>query len=179
MSSIDQQMDEEMYKETTIIHKRHLTDAVLREPLEHVKSPEAVDVSPEATIQAVLETMKEKRSGAVLVCEPESRKLVGIFTERDLLLRVAGQGWRYEEHQIKEVMTPDPDCLTPRDKVGFALQMMMNHGYRHIPIIRRSGKPYGLISVRDLLHYLSEYFPEDVLNLPPEPKQIPSTREGG
>jgi CBS domain-containing protein len=177
MSSIERELDEERYRETTVVHKRHLTDAVLRVPLGHVKAPGVEDVTPDSSVKEAIAIMKEKGIGAVLVCEKDPHRMLGIFTERDLLLRVAGKGWDLDEHKVSEVLTANPDCLTPRDTVGFALKMMMTHGYRHIPLIRKDGKPYGLVSVRDLLMYLSEHFPEDVINLPPEPK-YPVERDG-
>lgn len=177
MSSIERELDEERYRETTVVHKRHLTDAVLRVPLGHVKAPGVAEVTPESSVKEAIVLMKEKGIGAVLVCEKDPPRMLGIFTERDLLKRVAGKGWDLDEHKVSEVLTTNPDCLTPRDTVGFALKMMMTHGYRHIPLIRKDGKPYGLVSVRDLLMYLSEHFPEDVINLPPESK-YPVERDG-
>ena len=178
MSLIDKEMDEEMYHETTILTRRHLTDEVLRVPLLHVKAPQAICVQPSEELQNVVVTMREQRTGAVLIMDAQnSKKVVGIFTERDLLLRVAGRGWDFHQHKIGEVMTPNPKCLTPQDKIGFALNMMVSQGYRHIPVLS-PGKPPVMLSVRDLLTFLCEHFPEDVMNLPPEP-QIPSERDGG
>lgn len=178
MSSIDHEMDEEMYHETTVLHRRHLTDQVLRVPLRHLHVPPAICVPPEQPLQQVVELMREKRTGAVLICEENSRKLLGIFTERDLLLRVAGRGWNFHQHLINEVMSKSPECMTPKDKIGHAINKMMVKGYRHIPIICDEGKPYGMLSVRDILIYLCEHFPEDVINLPPD-QQVPTDRDGG
>ncbi|MCZ7648694.1 MAG: CBS domain-containing protein [Planctomycetota bacterium] len=178
MGLIEREEDEQMYKDTTSLVKRQLTDEVLREPLSHVECSNATCFAPDTCIQQVVETMREARMGAVLITDPESGKLIGIFTERDLLNRVAGRGWNWRERKIGEVMTANPETLTPRDLVGYALNMMMTHGYRHIPIVKRKGEPWGMISVRNILHFLCEHFPEDVINLPPSP-QMPSSREGG
>lgn len=179
MSKIDREMDEEMYHETTLLHKRHLTDAVLRVPLKHVKQGKATVVLPEdATIQDVVVAMREGKTGAVLLAAKGSGKTVGIFTERDLLLRVAGHGWNFMEKKVREYMTPDPHCLTPEHQVGYALNLMTTCGYRHIPLADAAGKPIGLLSLRDLLVYLGDHFPEDVINLPPEPV-VPTERDGG
>ena len=178
MALIDQEMDEEMYHETTILMRRHLTDEVLRVPVLHVNAPEALCVHPSDELQDVVVQMREMRTGAVLITDAhDDTKIVGIFTERDLLLRVAGRGWNFHQHKICEVMTPNPKCVTPQDKVGSALNMMVSQGYRHIPIIT-PGKVPLMLSVRVLLTFLCEHFPEDVLNLPPEP-QIPADRDGG
>ena len=142
--------------------ERCLTDAVLRVPLRKVEMFERVVVPPQATLQEVIEKMRERRTGAVLVDDPATGALEGIFTERDLMLRVAGQGWNYHEHTIQEVMTPDPDCLTLSDTVGFALNLMMTRGYRHVPIVQKGRVPYGIVSVRNLLHYMWDFFPDDM-----------------
>lgn len=179
MSKIDRDMDEDMYHETTLLHKRHLTDAVLRVPLKQVKQGRDTVVLPEdATIQAVVVAMREGKTGAVLLAAKGSGKAVGIFTERDLLLRVAGHGWNFLEKKVKEYATPNPHCLTPDHQVGYALNLMTTRGYRHIPLVDAKGKPIGLLSLRDLLVYLTDYFPEDVINLPPE-VLVPTERDGG
>ncbi|MCW8132988.1 MAG: CBS domain-containing protein [Planctomycetota bacterium] len=178
MPGIDHEMDEEMYHETTVLHRRHLTDQVLRVPIKHINVREAICVAPDKQLQHVVEIMREKRTGAVLVCDEGSSEILGIFSERDLLLRVAGRGWNFHQHQIREVMSKSPECMTPKDKIGHAINKMMVKGYRHIPIICEKGKPYGMLSVRDILIFLCEHFPEDVINLPPEP-MIPTDRDGG
>lgn len=178
MPGIDDEMDEEMYEETKVLRRRQLTDQVLRAPLKHLPPKEAVCVAPETLLQACVESMRDRGIGCVLVCGEKNKELAGIFTERDLLLRVAGRGWNFHERRVEEVMTRKPECLTPQDTIGFALNMMMTKGYRHIPIRSEKHEPLGIVSVRDLLVYLCEFFPEDVINLPPEPRK-PSTRDGG
>src|SRR5262245_62052419 len=135
MGSMETEEDEEMYKETSVLHRRHLTDQVLRLPLKHIQLPPALCVPPDEHLQDVVVLMREKGVGAVLITEKPSGILLGIFTERDLLLRVAGRGWDFHKHKIGEVMTRDPECLTPRDKIGFALNKMVTKGFRHIPIV--------------------------------------------
>jgi len=178
MNSIDQEEDEQMYRDTTVTVRRHLTDEVLRVPLEHLALPEVVFVAPDAFLQDVIVTMREQRQNAVLVTDPESGRMLGIFTERDLLLRVAGRGWNFYAHKIHEVMTPNPECVTPKHTAGFALNKMMVQGYRHLPIVNEDGRAYGMVGARDLLKYLVEHFPEDVMNQPPDVKP-PANRDGG
>ena len=61
-----------------------------------------------------------------------------------------------------------PECLSPHERVGFALHMMLTHGYRHLPVLDEDDRPSGIVSQRFLLNYLCEFFPEDVLNQPPQ-----------
>lgn len=147
---------------------RHLTDAVLRQPLKHLKIPKPTCISTGATMQEAVEVMRTARVGALVVTDPVTGALAGIFTERDLLLRVAGRGWNFREHTMSEVMTPNPECLPAEERIGFALHMMLTHGYRHLPMLDEQRRPTGIVSQRFLLSYLCEFFPEDVLNQPPQ-----------
>jgi CBS domain-containing protein len=166
MPTEDHELDEQEYHE--LLTHRHLTDAVLRQPLRHLRIPKPVCVSPNATMQETVEAMRNSRVGVVLITDPGTGKLAGIFTERDLLLRVAGRGWNFREHQMSEVMTPNPACLSPDERIGFVLSLMLTQGFRHIPVLDEQGLPTGIVSQRFLLSYLCEYFPEDVLNQPPQ-----------
>jgi CBS domain-containing protein len=105
-----------------------------------------------------------------MVVEPRKpRRLVGIFTERDYLLRSAthrGLG----RLQLKKVMSPSPESLRPKDSVAYALQKMSVGRFRHVPVVDDQGLPVGMITTRDLVDFLVELCPEEILNLPPEPQ---------
>jgi CBS domain-containing protein len=76
-------------------------------------------------------------------------------------------------------MTKDPETLEEDQTIACALNKMSVGGYRHIPIVRH-GKPVGVVSIRDLVDFLVELFPEGVLNVPPSPAQaIAKSRDGG
>jgi CBS domain-containing protein len=153
------------------VKTRHLSDEVLRTRLRELNLPAASWVGTDDSIMTAVEVMRQKRIGAVLVCCPRSGGLAGIFTERDLLMRCLDLG-NLRAHEVHSVMTPHPVCLTCDDTVGFALNKMMTQGFRHLPILQQQGRPHLLVSVRALLTYLAEYFPEDVINLPPEPQRM-------
>ena len=118
--------------------------------------------------------MREKKVGCVLVCE--QRRIVGIFTERDLLRRVLAQG-RSLETPIDECMTPEPVTVHPKDPISCAIKRMQKGGYRHLPVVIDE-KPVGILSVKRIVHYLVEHFPTMVYNLPPHPQPIQPQREG-
>ena len=178
MALIDMELDEEMYHETAMLTKRHLNDDILKEPLKNVNPHPAICVNLGTSMQEVVDLMREQKRGAVLVVEPGQTKPVGIFTERDLLMRVAGRGWNFRDHTIEEVMSKGPSCLTLNDRLGFALNKMVAQGYRHLPVLTEDGRVYGMVTVRSLLEYLTEHFPEDVMNQPPGSGD-PSDRDGG
>ena len=129
------------------------------------------------TIGQAARIMKEHRVGCVLV--EESGKLVGIFTERDILTKLVGTGYDPATVAVDGVMTPDPETLTPDDPIAFALQRMSVGGFRHLPLVDVHKHPVGILSVKDIVDYLAEHFPQEILNIPPEPGRQPRIPEGG
>ncbi len=120
--------------------------------------------------------MAEQRNGCCLL-KDSAGKLVGIFTERDFVQRVVAAG-RDVSLPVGEVMTPNPKTLTQRDNVQKAVDVMGAEGFRHLPILGDDGQPVGVLSVKAIIHYLVEYFPAKVYNLPPTPDQAQPAREG-
>jgi CBS domain-containing protein len=121
-----------------------------------------------------IKLMREKKVGCVLVCE--QRRVVGIFTERDLLRRILAKKVPLDT-PITECMTPEPVTVHPKDSIGCAIKRMQKGGYRHLPVVI-DDRPVGILSVKRIVHYLVEHFPTMVYNLPPHPQPIPPKREG-
>lgn len=124
-----------------------------------------VDVG--AAMWKVVDEMKAKGRGAVLVVEDGA--LVGIFTERDLVSRVDHSDVLWSHVVVKDVMTPHPTVVRPTDSLAEALRLLIQGRRRHLPVVDDRGKVKGLISIRDLLGYIASKFPEDMINLPPNP----------
>jgi len=108
-------------------------------------------VSPEDTAQRAIEVMREARHGCVLVQEGE--RLVGIFTERDVLTRVVRPGLDASAVKVSEVMTPGPMTLELDDPPAFAVHRMVAQSCRHIPVVD-GVRVAGFVSTRSLLRYL-------------------------
>jgi CBS domain-containing protein len=113
---------------------------------------------PTTTVAQAAELMAKKNVGAVMVVENE--QLVGIFTERDAVFRVIARGLDARVTQLAEVMTADPKTVDPSRSFGYALLMMHENGFRHVPVIE-DGKPIGIVSSRnamdpDLEEFVSE-----------------------
>jgi CBS domain-containing protein len=132
-------------------------------------------VSPRHTVADAIDLMRHERVGCLLVCDGD--RVVGIFTERDLMRRVLAAD--------KPLSTPMADCMTPRpvvvhpkDPVAAAIQRMEEGGYRHLPVVDEAGRPVGVLSVKRIIHYLVEHFPGTIYNLPPDPGAVPQEREG-
>jgi CBS domain-containing protein len=177
MESNDPVDDELRYEE--IDTPQAVIDArLLAEPIRNLhRRAGCVAVPPGTTIGEAARTMKAHRVGCVLV--EERGKLIGIFTERDILTKLVGTGYDPGSATIDGAMTSNPETLTPDDPIAFALQRMSVGGFRHIPLVEGSGRPVGILSVKDIVDYLAEHFPKEVLNIPPEPGRQPQAREGG
>ena len=136
-----------------------------------------VAVRPGTTIGQAARIMKDHRMGCVLV--EDGGKLIGIFTERDILTKLVGTGYDPGKVSVDGVMTRNPETLTPDDPIAFALQLMSVGGFRHVPLVDSEGRPVGILSVKDIVDYLAEHFPREILNIPPEPGKQPRIPEGG
>jgi CBS domain-containing protein len=124
-------------------------------------------VPSDAPMWKVVEEMSSKGRGAVLV-EHEG-KLVGIFTERDLLNRLDHADPLWSHAIVGDVMTPEPMVIRRDDTLAEALRRLLEGRRRHLPIVDDHKRALGLISIRDILTYVAGRFPEEMLNLPPDP----------
>ena len=121
-------------------------------------------VNGDDSVTTAINLMREKKVGCVLVCV--EGRIVGIFTERDLMRRVLAAG-KTLATAIVDCMTPNPVTVDPKDSIGVAIKRMIEGGYRHLPVVHE-GKPLGILSVKRIVHYLVEHFPSTVYNLPPD-----------
>jgi CBS domain-containing protein len=153
-------------------------DQDLKVPIKRLNLKRAVAVEPGTSLKQCIETLMARRFGCLLVVE--NRRLKGIITERDFLLKVAGQKVDLAKAKVDDFMSPDPVTLTMDDPIIAALRLMHKGGYRHVTIVEDSGEPTAVLSIRDIVHYIVEFFPQDVLNLPPHPIRVGTkNREGG
>lgn len=116
----------------------------------------------------VLNRMQKERQSCVLVCEGD--QCAGIFTERDYLNKIVGK--RVDlTRPVDEFMSGSPKVLTTEDTLGQAIQIMHDHGFRNIPLVDQTGKCAGLLQIRNVIDFLAEVYPQEVLNTPPRPDQ--------
>ena len=146
------------------------TDSVSR-----LQPTEPRRVAPQQTVAEAVALMRQHRVGCLLVCEGDT--LVGIFTERDLLRRVLAASRPLTE-PVSSCMTPDPVTVNPKESISAALRRMEEGGYRHLPVVDHAGQAVGVLSVKRIVHYLAEHFPDTVYNLPPDPGAVPREPEG-
>src|SRR4051812_41983101 len=140
-----------------------------------LRATQPLQVPPEQTVAEAVGLMRRHRVGCLLVCR--DGRLVGLFTERDLLRRVLAGG-RPLTLPVAAVMTRDPVVVRPKDSVAAAVRRMEEGGYRHLPVVDEGGCPAGVLSVKRIVHYLVEHFPSTIHNQPPDPNVYPQQAEG-
>lgn len=174
--------DDIVLEEETIADERaaeaiRLGAALLNEPIRALATLKpAIAVPPTVSVRDAIIRMNEGCVGCVLL--EENDRLVGIFTERDVLTKVAGTDVDVDAVQVGALMTPDPECLRQDDRAAYALNRMTVGGFRHIPLVDDAGRPVGVVSMRNVVEYVVDVFRQEVLNLPPQPGSQYRGREG-
>ncbi|MCY4606569.1 MAG: CBS domain-containing protein [Gemmatimonadetes bacterium] len=130
---------------------------------------------PQEPIVEVLKKMRHQHVSAVLV--EEDGRLVGIFTERDALTKVVDQPATWTQ-SVAELMTRDPHSLDAQQPISSALRLMNAGDYRNVPIVDENGRIKGNLPQHEVIRFLTDQFPEDIYNLPPDPERIARTKEG-
>jgi CBS domain-containing protein len=132
---------------------RGLARSVMEDNLSQLEQEEPVVVKPETPAMDVMRKMISAHSGCALVLESE--KLVGIFTEHDVLHRLFGESASARDIAVQELMSRNPESLRESDSVATALNKMSLGRYRHIPVARKDGS-YGVASIKSVLKYIAK-----------------------
>lgn len=147
-------------------------------PIRDLGHREPPRVRPETPLLEVVTLLKERGRGAVLI-EDDTRLLIGIFTERDLMKRVDHDNHEWHGIEVGSVMTARPKTIKADEPVSTAIRRMRRGTFRHLPIVNNHGHAMGLVSIRDVLTHIAERYPQEFLNLPPDPQREASSRWGG
>jgi len=114
--------------------------------------------------------------GYVLVVD-EERRPAGIMSEREVLMRIVARDVKYDA-PVGSFMSSIEETLTASDPIAAGIEIMNRGGERHIPIVDTAGRAVAVLRTRDIIHFLAEAFPAQVLNLPPRPHQAIPEPEG-
>ncbi len=153
-----------------------LESVLLEDTLKDVQRNPVPIIDEQASLYEAIHLMRKHRQPCVLVTR--RGKLSGIFTEHDVLMKVVDTGIDLERTPVHTYMTPDPATLPHDAGVAYALNRMVVDGFHRLPLIDSEGRPAGVVSMRNIIGYLSTFFPREVLNLPPDPTKIGREREG-
>ena len=143
---------------------------LLEEPLTLLPSRPPLVMARDASVKDAMHAMRKRHRGCVLITDDGAlhSPLVGIFTERDVLLKIIDEGRNPADVPLSDVMTADPESLPIDAKLAWALNMMSVGGFRHLPVTDERGCPAFILSVRDIVEFLVDSFPSEILNLPPD-----------
>ncbi|MFN7974182.1 MAG: CBS domain-containing protein [Acidobacteriota bacterium] len=162
--------------------EHHIGGTILKDPIGKLEPRLPVAVGPKATVAECIALLCQHGIGCVLVTDDgkANGRPVGIFTERDVVKKVARLGLDAASTEVSKVMTPNPETLPADERVVVALNRMMVGGYRHIPVVDGAGRAVGILSVRNFVRFIVSLFPEAVLNQPPSRRlKHPNRMDGG
>lgn len=179
-------MTDELEEELRIVEERgqdfepNLEFALsINEPIEKMLYREPVLVLKNIKIIEAVNLFNEKDVGCVLIVDEKTRKLNGIFTERDVIRKLINKGHDIHNETVEKFMTKNPDALLLSDPIAYALNRMAAGGYRHVPLVDENHIPIGFLSIRDIVDHLADYYSNEILNLPPSPHAKQTSCEGG
>ncbi len=141
-----------------------------------------VTVPPGTSIAWCLAAIQRTGTGDSVFVTDEAGVLLGVLTERDVFGRLVGpdvaQGVDLDAH-VETYMTTDPHTLRLDQTVRDALELMQSSRFRNVPVVDGDRRLVGVVRQVDILKFLAESFPEELLNLPPRPHQRMKQAEGG
>ena len=116
----------------------------------HHKGAALWSIAPEATVFEAIQLMADKNIGSLLVLAGD--RLVGVFTERDYTRKIALQGKRSKETQVREILSGKIVSVTPQHTVEECMRLMTENRVRHLPVLD-NGKAVGVVSIGDLVNW--------------------------
>ena len=143
------------------VHKEweNLEIALAELPVAEVQTYPFVLVSPQVTVSSAVSLMANRKVGCLIVVE--DGKLVGIFTERDVLNKVAEDWERMGETPVSDVMTARPIFVYENDSAAAALCVMAAMGFRHVPVVNDEMQVVGVVSPRRALNFVEQHLQEE------------------
>ena len=146
------------------------------DPISALGLPEPVAIGTNATVGAALQAVQQRGQGYVLIVDDGRPR--AIMSERDVVMKIVARDLKYDAN-VMEVASNLPTTITDRQTIGRAIKIMIADGLENIPVVGSDGKAKAVLRSRDVLRFLAETFPEELLNLPPRPNQTLPKPEGG
>ena len=146
------------------------------DPISALGLPSPVTIGIDATVGAALEAVQRQGSGYVLIVEDAYPR--GIMTEREVLMKIVARDVKYNTN-VMDYASPIPVTLTDKETIARGVKVMVAEGTDNIPIVDANGRATAVLRTLDVVQFLAEAFPEQLLNLPPRPHQTLPKPEGG
>ena len=151
--------------------------SLIDERLRVLSRRQPVTVPPGTTLSECVRTIQRSGTGdSVFVCDTKGR-LLGVLTERDVFGRIMA-GHMDLGQPVEALMTTEPKTLDLDQTIRDAIELMQTGRYRNVPLVDAAGILVGVVRQNDIIKYLAESFPEELLNLPPRPHQRMKESEG-
>ncbi|MBI1882883.1 MAG: CBS domain-containing protein [Chlamydiae bacterium] len=122
--------------------------------LELLTGKDLLVASTTDTVQKIVKIFQKENKNCILVYK--KKKMVGIISFRDLLLKVTGKIEDLSKVKAEAIMTPNPEYVRAEDPIAYAVNKMAMGGFRHLPVLARDGTPLSIIMIKDVLKYLSK-----------------------
>ena len=151
--------------------------SLIDEKLKAVNRRDPVTVRPGTTLRACLDLIRETGIADSVFVTDERRRLLGVLTERDIFGRLVGPDIDLGQ-PVDRYMIDHPFTLHLDQPIRHAIELMQTGRYRNVPLIDDDSVLVGVVRPVDILKYLAEAFPEELLNLPPRPHQLMDATEG-
>jgi CBS domain-containing protein len=151
--------------------------SIADERLRVLSRRQPVTVPPGTSLADCVRAIQRTGTGdSVFVCDASGR-LMGVLTERDIFGRIVGGAIDLRE-PVETLMTTQPRTLDLDDTIRDAIVLMRTGRYRNVPMVDEAGSLVGVVRQADIIKFLAESFPEELLNLPPRPHQRMQEPEG-
>lgn len=138
----------------------------LCQSLSILNPPVPISVREDAALSEVIKVLQANKIGCVLVTN-QTGELSGVFSERDCMLKILGKEGMLER-PVGEFMTPNPMTGTADTTIAYALALMSEGGFRHIPLVDDQNHPVGILSVKNVVDHLVKTFINDILEFDTE-----------
>ncbi|HXH21737.1 MAG TPA: CBS domain-containing protein [Dehalococcoidia bacterium] len=145
------------------------------DPISALGLQSPVSIASSATVGQALAAVQKEGQGYVLVLD--NGKPVGIMSEREVVMRIVARDVKYDAN-VMEYVSPVTRTLTNRNTIAEAIALMQE-SIDNIPVVDDTGRAVACVRQLDIIRFLAEAFPEQVLNLPPRPHQAMPRPEGG
>jgi CBS domain-containing protein len=149
-----------------------------RTSIASIKSREPVRIRAKTPLLDVVKAMKEARRGAAII-EDNAETIIGIITERDLMTKIDHSTLNWHDIPVDKVMNPNPKTIKATQFLHEALAIMITCRFRHLPVVDAENHVLGIVSIRDIIMHVASLYPQQFLNLPPNPKSAAYGRYGG
>lgn len=151
--------------------------SLIDEKLKSLSRRDPLTVRRGTSLQACLDHIRASGSADSVFVTDEEGRLLGVLTERDIFARLVGPTVDLNQ-PVDAFIVDHPNTLHLDQPVRHAIELMQTGRYRNVPLVDDGGVLVGVVRPVDVLKYLAEAFPEELLNLPPRPHQLMDSTEG-